>query len=129
MSYVWMALAAAASGILGAMGMGGGGVLIIYLTLIAGLDQRTAQGINLLLFIPCALLALVFYIKKGLVRWKSAVLAAVLGLLGGYAGTFLSGVIDVAILRKIFGAMLLVIGLTEIFSKGAPGTGHHMDKK
>ena len=129
MSYVWMALAAVASGILGAMGMGGGGVLIIYLTLIAGLDQRTAQGINLLLFIPCALLALAFYIKKKMIRWRSAVLAAVLGLLGGYAGTFLSGVIDVGILRRIFGAMLLVIGLTEIFSKGASDAGQHMDKK
>lgn len=117
MSYVWMAVAALLSGILGAMGMGGGGVLIIYLTLWAGMEQRAAQGVNLLLFIPCAVLALIFYCKKGLIQWKTAFLAAGFGLLGGALGSYLSGVIDAGFLRKIFGAMLAVIGLIEIFGK------------
>lgn len=117
MSYVWMAVAALLSGILGAMGMGGGGVLIIYLTLWAGMEQRAAQGVNLLLFIPCAILALIFYCKKGLIKWKTALLAAGFGLLGGALGSYLSGVIDAGFLRKIFGAMLAVIGLIEIFGK------------
>ena len=117
MEYVWMALAATLSGILGAMGMGGGGVLIIYLTLIAGLDQRAAQGINLIVFIPCALLALVFYLKKKLIDGRAALFAAAAGLAGALAGTWLSGMIETGVLRRIFGAMLLFIGLREVFAK------------
>jgi hypothetical protein len=117
MEYVWMALAATLSGILGAMGMGGGGVLIIYLTLIAGLDQRAAQGINLIAFIPCALLALFFYLKKKLIDGRAALFAAAAGLAGALAGTWLSGMIETGVLRRIFGAMLLFIGLREVFAK------------
>ena len=51
----WAALAAGfAAGALGAMGLGGGSVLILYLTLCAGLPQLQAQGINLTFFLPCA---------------------------------------------------------------------------
>ena len=53
---IWTVLAGLLSGALGAMGLGGGGVLVIYLTLAAQMEQTTAQGVNLLLFIPCALL-------------------------------------------------------------------------
>ena len=49
---IYAIFAAIASGILGAMGMGGGGILMIYLTVFAGLEQSLAQGINLLFFIP-----------------------------------------------------------------------------
>ena len=117
MSWLWMALAGFLSGVLGAMGMGGGGVLIIYLTLIAGVEQRAAQGINILLFLPCAIVALGVYLKKHLIKWRTALLAAAFGLLGAFLGTYLSGMIDTAILRKIFGGMLAVIGLMEIFRK------------
>lgn len=120
MEFIWMALAGMAAGILGAMGMGGGGVLIIYLTLIAGLDQRAAQGINLILFIPCAILALISYIRKGLIDKKVALIAAATGLLGALAGVFLSGALDVEWLRKIFGLMLLFIGIRELFAKNPP---------
>ena len=58
-------LAGLLSGIIGAMGLGGGAVLIIYLSLFTETEQLTAQGINLLFFIPTALLAVIIYaIKK-----------------------------------------------------------------
>ena len=117
MNYLWMAVAALLSGALGSMGLGGGGVLIIYLTLGAGLGQQAAQGVNLLLFIPCAVVALCFYLKKGLIDWRTALLAAAFGLVGAAAGTFLSGIMDAGILRKIFAVMLLAIGAKELFGK------------
>lgn len=120
MEWIWMALAGLLSGILGAMGMGGGGVLIIYLTLIAGIDQRAAQGINLLLFIPCALLALFYYLRKKLIEIRTALAAAAAGLVGAMGGVFLSGWLDVLWLRRIFGVMLLFIGLRELFAKKCP---------
>lgn len=120
MEWIWMALAGLISGILGSMGMGGGGVLIIYLTLIAGLDQRAAQGINLILFIPCAVLALFCYVRKGLIDFRTALVAAAAGLVGALGGVFLSGWIDVVWLRRIFGVMLLFIGVRELLAKKPP---------
>ena len=120
MEWIWMALAGLISGILGSMGMGGGGVLIIYLTLIAGLDQRAAQGINLILFIPCAVLALFSYVRKGLIDFRTALSAAAAGLVGALGGVFLSGWLDVVWLRRIFGVMLLFIGVRELLAKKPP---------
>ncbi|WP_085834286.1 sulfite exporter TauE/SafE family protein [Clostridium merdae] len=129
MEWIWMALAGLISGILGSMGMGGGGVLIIYLTLIAGLDQRAAQGINLILFIPCAILALVCYIRKGLIDFRTALAAAAAGLVGALGGVFLSGWLEVAWLRRIFGIMLLFIGVRELFAKKPPAGEEEEEKK
>ena len=65
MSTLYMWIAGILSGIIGAMGIGGGGILIIYLTLFADMEQMAAQGINLLFFIPCAVVALIIHIRKG----------------------------------------------------------------
>ena len=60
------------SGFIGALGLGGGGILIIYLTLIKGLPQTQAQGMNLVFFIPIALSALIMHTKNRLIDWKLA---------------------------------------------------------
>lgn len=117
MSWIWSALAGTASGILGAMGMGGGGILIIYLTLFAGVEQGMAQGINLLFFIPSAVIALIIYWKKRLIDWKTAFLCSSLGVVGALAGAWLSTVIDGGILGKLFGVLLLVMGIKQLFYK------------
>ena len=55
----WVAiLAGFGSAVLASMGMGGGSILILYLTLIAGVPQREAQGVNLLFFLPIGAAAL-----------------------------------------------------------------------
>ena len=117
---IWTVLAGLLSGALGAMGLGGGGVLVIYLTLVAQMEQTTAQGVNLLLFIPCALLALIPYCRKKLICWKIALPAILFGLVGAFAGVWLSGMLDPSLLRKLFGGMLLLIGLRELFSRPKP---------
>lgn len=43
-------LASAIIAILTGLGVGSGGLLVIYLTLVSGIDQPVAQGINLLFF-------------------------------------------------------------------------------
>ena len=57
-------LAGLFSGIIGGMGMGGGAVLIIYLTVFKNCEQLRAQGINLLFFVPIAILAVIIYTFK-----------------------------------------------------------------
>ena len=99
------------------MGMGGGGILILCLTMFAGIEQTTAQGVNLLLFIPTALLALIPYIRQKLIC-RQAILPAVLsGIVGSLLGVWLSGTMNPELLQKLFGGLLLLIGLREIFSQ------------
>ena len=55
------------SGVLGGMGMGGGTALIPLLTIFTSVHQKTAQAINLISFIPMAVVALFLHVKNGLV--------------------------------------------------------------
>ena len=61
MNWIWTPIAGILSGILASMGLGGGGILIIYLTIFAGIEQATAQGINLVFFIPISIVAILIY--------------------------------------------------------------------
>lgn len=67
------------TGIFASMGLGGGMVLIVYLTVFAGFSQLVAQGINLVFFIPIAIISLVLHTKNKLVEWKKAVPAVLWG--------------------------------------------------
>lgn len=116
-SWLWGALAGILSGLLGAMGMGGGGVLVIWLTLGEGMEQAPAQGINLLLFIPCAIPALLSYSRKKLIDWKILGLCVFTGLAGALLGVWLSALLEPSLLRKIFGVMLLLMGIRELFPR------------
>lgn len=111
------AFAGVTSGTLGAMGMGGGGILIIYLTIFANVAQRKAQGINLIFFIPMALVSIFVYARKKLIEWKIAIPACVAGMTGALIGAWLSSIIDGYWLSKIFAVLLFLIGLKQLFGK------------
>ena len=65
-------LASLAAGFLSALGLGGGGVLVLYLTLAAGMDQAKAGGVNLLFFLPAAAVAVVIHLRQGRIDWRAA---------------------------------------------------------
>lgn len=117
MEWIISAIAGILSGIIGAMGMGGGGVLIIYLNLFTDIPQSNAQGINLLFFLPTAVLAVLYYSKKKLIAWKIALPFAAMGIIGTIIGSFLCGKFDNGILSKMFGVLLLVMGALGLFKK------------
>lgn len=105
------------TGVLSGFGVGGGTLLILWLTLVSGMDQLRAGGVNLLYFVCCALPALWGHRKNGLIE-KKAVLWCVLGGLPVCVGAaLLASHLDVALLRRIFGVFLLFIGCRELFSK------------
>ena len=101
--------------IISAWGVGGGTLLLLVLTLFLGIDQRTAQGSNLLFFLPTAISALVCHARGGYLdkpTLKSAIPAAVIAAaLGAWAAT----AVDVALLRKPFGVYLLLSGISLIW--------------
>jgi len=111
--------AALICGALSAMGIGGGTLLIIYMSFAASFDQTTAQGYNLLYFLAVALASLLFHIKNKLIDFKPALIIILAGLPASALGAFLALKIRPDLLRKLFGGLLFYIGLTMLFSKKA----------
>lgn len=114
---IWVMIIGFFSGIISGMGIGGGTILIPALILILGLEQHQAQGINLIYFIPTAIVALITHTKNKNVLWKTAKPLALFGLAGAAAGSFLAVSLDADLLRKIFGGFLFFMGLSEVFKK------------
>ena len=113
-------LCALGAGIISSWGVGGGTLLLLVMTLFLGIDQRTAQGINLLFFLPTAVGALLCHAKNGYLdkpTLKSAIPAAVLA---AAAGAWLATAIDVELLRRPFGIYLLFSGLSLIWPTKKP---------
>ena len=113
MEWISALLPAFIGAVLSALGMGGGGVLLIYLTVFRDIEQFAAQGINLAFFIPVAAVSLAIHIKNRLVDFKLAALLIPGGLVGVYAGTRLADALSDSFLRRLFAGFLLLIGLRE----------------
>ena len=105
------------SGIIGGMGLGGGAVLLIYLAVFKDLPQLTAQGINLIFFIPIGLLAVIIYSFKKQIVWKKTLLLALGGAAGAFLGMGIVKLIGSDLTGKIFAVLLIFLGLKEVFSK------------
>lgn len=105
------------SGVIASMGLGGGFVLLIWLTLFEGIAQRTAQGINLLFFLPVAVLSVIMHLRAGLINKKLVLSMIPGGILGAILGTLGSQVLGNNLLRKLYAIFLLAFGLRELFAK------------
>ena len=103
------------SGVISGMGIGGGAILIPALIIIENINQQTAQGINLLYFLPTAVAALIIHIKNKNVEIKSALILSASGVVGAAAGAIAAGALGSDILRRMFGIFLALIGLYEIY--------------
>lgn len=110
-------LAGLVTGILSGFGVGGGTLLLIYMTVFAHLDQDLAQGINLLYFLPAALTALPHHRKNGYLKPAAAKPAILAGLAATALTAWLATGLDVGLLRKCFGVFLLGVGIHELLRK------------
>ncbi len=117
MNVIFQWLAGIFSGVAGALGIGGGGVLILYLVLLGDVAQVKAQGINLLFFLPCGLIAVIIHAVKKRIKWKTVLPCIIGGLAGVFAGMWMLEQIDANWLSKIFAAGLIFLGLKELFKK------------
>ncbi len=105
------------AGAVSSMGLGGGGILLIYLTAFLGVEQMKAQGINLLFFLPVGLLAVLIYSLKRQIKWKTILKMWVGGIAGAGVGFLLARLISTYWLSKIFAVILVVFGLYQLFLK------------
>lgn len=105
------------AGAAGGMGIGGGGILLLYLTAFANAEQLSAQGTNLVFFLSTAPFALFGHIKNHFVKWKSAVISVLFGIPGVLLGFYIAQSIDKTLLRGAFALLLLFIGVRELLRK------------
>ena len=102
-------------GFLSGLGIGGGSLLIIWLTVVLGMDHNSARSINLLFFLPSALIACIFRWKQGAIRWKKILPAMVSGCIAAALFSWLGGMFQIELLKKLFGGLLILTGLRELF--------------
>lgn len=111
------ALVGTVLGFLSGLGIGGGSLLILWLTLVLEMDLGAAREINLLFFLPSAGVACLFRKKQGTLNWKKVFPAVLAGCAAAAAGHWLGGVLDIRALKKAFGVLLIITGIRELLYK------------
>lgn len=110
-------LVGAVLGFLSGLGVGGGSLLLLWLTLVAGVPQVEARVMNLMFFLPCALIATLFRWKQSKPDWHLTLPAVGAGLLGAILGNLLGPRLDVGLLKKAFGVLFVLCGIRELMYK------------
>lgn len=117
MNQIFRGIVGAVTGVLSGMGVGGGTLLMLYLTLFSEVSQRTAQGINLLYFLPTAGSALVGHVKNKLIEKTAFFWSAGFGVASCLLASWLAGKLPIDWLRRGFGVFLLAVGTMELFRR------------
>ena len=111
-----MIIFGAIGGLIGGMGMGGGTLLIPLLTIFGGITQRVAQSLNLITFLPMAIVALIIHAKNKLLDYKRALIIIFPAVIGAIVGALLTSGTSDATLRLCFGIFLIVLGVAQLIS-------------
>ena len=101
-------------GFLSGLGTGGGSLLILWLTMIRAMPQEQARMINLMFFLPSAVIACLFHWKQGELPFKKILPAVIAGSIMAGLFAWLAGSWDTHILKKGFGILLLFTGAREL---------------
>ncbi len=104
-------------GVLGGMGMGGGTLLIPILTVILTVFQHEAQGINLLSFIPMAIITVVMHAKNKMITWRYALLVMLPAIASSVISSLFSAKLSQSVLSTSFGIFLIALGVFQMISE------------
>lgn len=102
------------AGFFASIGVGGGTVLVIYLSVFMEYEQLHAQALNLLFFIPCAFVGLLFHFKQKLIDVKKVFPLVIFGLFGVLVGYFLTQYFAPQFLKKVFGVFLIILATSQL---------------
>ena len=102
---------------LAGLGIGGGGLLVIWLVLVCGMEQLTAQGVNLAFFLFSSGAAMLVHLMRRKLNFRLISALALCGCVGALAGTFLAKAADPAFMRAAFGWLLIVSGTITLFRR------------
>ena len=118
----WLTVTVAfAVALLSGLGVGSAGVFVVYLTAVVGLSQQAAQGANLTVFLFASAAALLVHAKRTPLPTGCILLLIPGGLLGSYWGVLAAMALPQALLRRAFGAFLILTALYTLL-------GHKKDR-
>ena len=117
LKFLLFALMGIVGGVLGGMGMGGGTLLIPLLTIFLSVNQLSAQALNLISFIPMAVVALVVHAKNKLIKTKGLAFIIIPAAITAAAGSFISNGLSGELLKRIFGGFLIALSFVQFFSQ------------
>ncbi len=103
------------AGIVSALGMGGGTILILLLTIFMGIEQHVSQATNLIFFVPTSIAAIIMNIKNKKINWKISKTIVIYGIIGAIIGSIISINLETKILKKVFGIFLFIIAFFQIY--------------
>lgn len=112
-----MCIAALVTGFLASLGVGGGMILILYMTVWGGYSQLHAQGVNLIFFLPIALLSVIIHRKNGLIELKELIPAMITGAVSAVIGSLAAEYIGSELLGQFFAVFIIALGIRELFRK------------
>lgn len=101
-------------GLLSGLGVGGGSLLILWLTLILNTPAETARVVNLLFFLAAAGTVTLLRWKKGTISIKGIMPAIISGCISAVLAFLLGRWVPGYWLRKLFGILLLAVGVREL---------------
>jgi len=102
---------------LSGMGVGGGGLFVIYLSLFTDTPQLVAQGMNLLFFLFSSGASVTVHLRKRRICYSAVGVMALFGIVGALLGAYASAHLSGRLLRQIFGGMLVVSGILALRQK------------
>lgn len=100
-------------GILSGLGVGGGSLLMLWLTLVCGMEFTSAKCINLLFFLPAAAISCFYMRKQLLPNIRYVLTAAISGCTAAVLFSHFSRSWDIAWLKKIYGILLILTAIRE----------------
>lgn len=95
----------------GLLGVGGGILMVPFLTLAVGLSQHAAEATSLVVVLPTAIVASLELRRRGVGDLGLALRFGVVGALGGVVGALLALALPAATLRVVFAVFLALIGM------------------
>lgn len=102
-------------GILAGLGVGGGSLLILWLTLVLDTPYSEARITNLMFFLPSAIIATFLRSKEKAISIKRIWPAVLAGCIGAALVSLIGKNIELALLKRLFGGLLLFTGIRELF--------------
>lgn len=101
--------------LLSGMGMGSGGLLVVYLRLLGGEHQLALQSFNLMFFIFSSGASLAVHLPRRRIYGGALILMAIFGIIGAFLGSAAALALDGEMLRRIFGYMLIATGIFGVW--------------
>lgn len=105
----------AIAGIISSLGMGGGTILILLLSIFLNTEQHIAQATNLIFFVPTSITAIIMNIKNKKINWKVSKDIIIYGVIGAVLGSYISNYLPNEKLKRTFGIFLLLIAFFQIY--------------